>query len=126
MSKVKKLSPTNEHRKRFPFPEIGDSDLSYGGITIPLKGGHSSLFGFFSNSMMMVEDGWISQGSGFTQIIEMQAGAKYKNEPTTREAIAKLNRKFKEFEKVGLKMHIRGDYRRVFQLKLTYKSTGTK
>lgn len=121
MSKNKKPNPTSEHRKEFPLPEISDFRLSYNGIDIALEGGHRSLFGFFSSRMMMTDDGWISQPSGFTQIIEMRDAAQYKNEAATREAIAKMNRKFRKFEKAGLKMHIGGDYRRVFQLKLSYK-----
>lgn len=118
-----------EHEKKFPLPEIGEDTLIYKGISIPLEGGHRMIFGLFSSRLRIKEDGWDSEPSPWQNAREMYLTLKYKNEEAARHAITKLNIKFKKFDKEGLVMRIKGDYRLGFHLTLSYKklkSTGTK
>ena len=105
--------------KRFPLPTIGDTDLTYREIAIPLKGGHQHMFGaLISEGIDPIPFGW---QCAKVWIRHLQEYCEYKNEATTRAALDKLKKKLRRFEKVGLSISIQGNYRGKFSMRLQYK-----
>ena len=116
-AKTKWYVQRERHKRRFPLPQIEDTQLLFSGVAIPLRGRQRDIFLMLGEGMSETDSGWEATPKPLVYLKEL---GEYKTLASTRSAIEKLKKKLKVFEKEGLRISIIGNYRKAFGIKFRY------